>query len=81
MNFKTWTRIITLTLFTALTLVPTLPAQAKTLTVLNNFTGVPDGHAPTGGLLLDAAGNLYPNSIQSTSRSARPAIQNRRSDG
>lgn len=59
MNFKTWTRIIALTLFTALTLVPTLPAQAQTLTVLHNFTSIPDGQTPTGGLLLDAAGNLY----------------------
>jgi uncharacterized repeat protein (TIGR03803 family) len=59
MKFANWTCISSIVLFTALTLVPTLPAQTQTLTVLHNFTGVPDGDEPTGGLLLDAAGNLY----------------------
>lgn len=59
MKFANWTCISSIVLFTALTLVPTLPAQTQTLTVLHNFTGVPDGDWPTGGLLLDAAGNLY----------------------
>src|ERR1019366_8000840 len=59
MKFANWTCISSIVLFIALTLVPTLPAQTQTLTVLHNFTGVPDGDEPTGGLLLDAAGNLY----------------------
>jgi uncharacterized repeat protein (TIGR03803 family) len=34
-------------------------AQTQTLTVLHNFTGIPDGARPTGGLLSDPGGNLY----------------------
>jgi|SRR5271166_126335 len=34
-------------------------AQAQTFTDLYNFTGSPDGTAPTTGLVRDAAGNLY----------------------
>src|ERR1700757_4994384 len=36
------------------------PAPAQTYTVLHTFTGGDDGGNPrTGGLLIDAAGNLY----------------------
>lgn len=42
-----------------LALASTLPAQAQTLTVLHNFTNLPDGARPVGRLLLDPAGNLY----------------------
>jgi len=34
-------------------------AKNGTLTVLHNFTGVRDGGAPQGGLLMDSAGNLF----------------------
>ncbi len=36
-----------------------LPAKASTLTVLYSFTGGSDGAVPTGGVIADAAGNLY----------------------
>jgi uncharacterized repeat protein (TIGR03803 family) len=36
-----------------------LPAQAQTLTVLHSFTGGEDGGNPAGGVIRDAAGNLY----------------------
>ena len=34
-------------------------AQAQTFTVLYSFKGVPDGAGPSGGLVLDASGNIY----------------------
>ena len=34
-------------------------AQTQTFTILYSFTGGSDGRQPGGGLLLDAAGNLY----------------------
>jgi uncharacterized repeat protein (TIGR03803 family) len=34
-------------------------AQAQTFTVIRNFTGGADGAAPTAGLTIDRAGNLY----------------------
>jgi uncharacterized repeat protein (TIGR03803 family) len=34
-------------------------AQAQTFAVLYSFQGTPDGALPFGGLILDAAGNLY----------------------
>jgi uncharacterized repeat protein (TIGR03803 family) len=46
-------------LIIVLALVSTLPAQTQTLTVLHNFTNLPDGGRPLGRLLLDPAGNLY----------------------
>jgi len=60
MKFAKLASITCIALFTALTLVSTLPAQTQTLTVLHNFAGPPaDGTTPTGGLLFDPAGNLY----------------------
>ena len=35
------------------------PARAQTFTVLHNFTGGVDGALPSGGVVFDAAGNLY----------------------
>jgi uncharacterized repeat protein (TIGR03803 family) len=35
------------------------PAQAQTFTVLHSFTGGEDGGNPAGGVIRDAAGNLY----------------------
>jgi uncharacterized repeat protein (TIGR03803 family) len=46
-------------LIIVLALASTLPAQTQTLTVLHNFTNLPDGGRPAGRLLLDPAGNLY----------------------
>src|SRR5215831_18312479 len=40
-------------------LVLVQPAQAQTYTVLHSFGGVLDGRTPSGGVVLDAAGNLY----------------------
>jgi uncharacterized repeat protein (TIGR03803 family) len=40
----------------------TQPAQARTFTVLYNFTGA-DGAAPNAGLVRDKAGNLYGTTI------------------
>jgi uncharacterized repeat protein (TIGR03803 family) len=52
----------------ALVLVATttysVEAQTYTLKVLYSFTGVPDGQAPTAGLVLDADGNLYGTTLQ-----------------
>lgn len=42
-----------------LALASILPAQTQTLTVLHNFTNLPDGGRSTGRLLLDPTGNLY----------------------
>jgi len=64
MKFANGMSFAAIAVFAVLTLVPTLPAQTQTLTVLHNFTGIPDGQAPTGGLLLDAAGNLYGVTMQ-----------------
>jgi uncharacterized repeat protein (TIGR03803 family) len=36
-----------------------LPGEAQTYTVLYSFTGGTDGAMPVGGVILDAAGNLY----------------------
>ena len=46
-------------LIIVLALASTLQAQTQTLTVLHNFTNIPDGARPMGRLLLDPAGNLY----------------------
>jgi uncharacterized repeat protein (TIGR03803 family) len=40
-------------------LVATTSTQAQTFTVLHSFTGRPDGQGPGGGVVRDAAGNLY----------------------
>jgi len=40
-------------------LVLAQPAQAQTYTVVHSFGGVLDGRTPSGGVVLDAAGNLY----------------------
>jgi len=46
-------------LIIVLALASTLPAQTQTLTVLHNFTNLPDGGRPAGRLLLDPDGNLF----------------------
>ena len=50
---------LTLTVLSALLLIPASPAQAQTETVLYNFAGSPDGAAPNCRLTPDGAGNLY----------------------
>jgi len=45
--------------FLVLVLSAATRAQAQTFTILYSFTGGSDGRQPEGGLLLDAAGNLY----------------------
>jgi uncharacterized repeat protein (TIGR03803 family) len=59
MKFAKHTSGIGMMLIMLLALAPTLPAQTQTLTVLHNFTNLPDGARPVGRLLLDPAGNLY----------------------
>jgi uncharacterized repeat protein (TIGR03803 family) len=39
--------------------VSTLPARAQTFEVLHSFTGFADGGQPQGGVVVDAAGNVY----------------------
>ena len=39
-------------------------AQAQTFTVLHTFTGGGDGGAPTAGVTLDGAGNLYGTTLE-----------------
>jgi uncharacterized repeat protein (TIGR03803 family) len=51
-------RILTLVLSTVVTLSP-LVVQAQTFTILDSFTGGPDGGNPSGGMVFDADGNLY----------------------
>lgn len=42
-----------------LSLLAVRPGQAQTYSVLHKFTGGEDGGSPSGGLIRDAAGNLY----------------------
>ena len=44
-----------------------IPAAAQTYHVIHTFTGHADGGAPTGGVILDAAGNLYGTASEQTS--------------
>jgi uncharacterized repeat protein (TIGR03803 family) len=53
-----WAQAIVLLLAVAVTQL----AQAQTYTVLHNFSG-PDGAAPSAGLIMDSAGNLYGSTI------------------
>ena len=59
MKLARQTSIIGMLVITVLTLVSTLHAQTQTLTVLHNFTNLPDGGRPLGRLLMDPDGNLY----------------------
>ena len=52
-------RVLALALFTAGMVAAPLTAKAQTFKVLYSFTGGADGGLPQGGLLLDAAGDLY----------------------
>jgi uncharacterized repeat protein (TIGR03803 family) len=49
----------TAALLLASVLVPAVPADALTFTVLHTFTGGSDGANPLAGLTVDRAGNLY----------------------
>ncbi|MGB9254714.1 MAG: choice-of-anchor tandem repeat GloVer-containing protein [Candidatus Korobacteraceae bacterium] len=51
---RTMTKLLCAAIFSVAVL-----AQAQTLQVLYNFTGGSDGQYPSGGLTIDAAGNLY----------------------
>ncbi len=51
--------LFALALLCAMTMSTPQPAQAQTFTVLHIFTDRGDGAFPSGGLILDAAGNLY----------------------
>jgi uncharacterized repeat protein (TIGR03803 family) len=50
---------LTLAVVLAPAIALTQSAQAQTYKVLHEFTGAPDGAYPYGGLVQDAAGNLY----------------------
>jgi uncharacterized repeat protein (TIGR03803 family) len=66
MRFTRVMSITALTLAVALVLGvgATQPAQARTFTVLYNFTGGADGGNPYAGLVRDRAGNLYGTTLQ-----------------
>jgi uncharacterized repeat protein (TIGR03803 family) len=49
----------TLSILFVLSILASTSAQAQTFTVLQSFTGGPDGDSPSPGLKLDRAGNLY----------------------
>ncbi len=56
--------------FFVLVLAAGAAAQAQTFTVLHTFTNSPDGTGPVGGLLRDAAGNLYGTTLRGGSFSS-----------
>jgi uncharacterized repeat protein (TIGR03803 family) len=56
-RFSSSCRLLMAALFAAA--VFTTSAQAQTINVLHSFTGYGDGSAPTAGVTLDRAGNLY----------------------
>jgi len=58
------TRSATIALFIAGLVYVQPIAQAQTFRVLYSFTGGADGEEPDGGLMLDAAGNLYGTTVQ-----------------
>lgn len=60
-NRRTGVAFLALAVALLLLLAATLPAQAQTFTVLYTFKGTAsgDGQYPSGGLVLDRAGNLY----------------------
>jgi uncharacterized repeat protein (TIGR03803 family) len=51
--------VLALALALLLTVVGTRSAQAQTYSILYSFTGAADGAYPYGGVIVDAAGNLY----------------------
>lgn len=51
--------VLRLAALTALLLIAGRPAQARTETVLHNFTNGSDGGSPVSSLIFDSAGNLY----------------------
>ncbi len=55
-RLRAWTPVL---LVLAAVFSMTLAAPAQTYTVLHSFSGTPDGANPIGGLIRDAAGNLY----------------------
>jgi len=58
-------RVLSLVVMLALSLGVSGAAVGQTFSVLHGFRGQPeDGAAPLGGLLLDAAGNLYGTTLQ-----------------
>jgi len=54
---------VTLALLLPLLLIVALPVQAQTLTTLHSFKGGSDGRWATGGLVLDAQGNVYGSTL------------------
>ena len=57
--------LLMLAVLTGLATALTAPAAAQTFRVLHKFRGSPkDGAVPLGGLLMDAAGNLYGTTLQ-----------------
>ena len=55
---------LSLAIALASAVVASRSAQAQTFTLLYSFTGGADGRTPGGGVILDAAGNLYGTTTQ-----------------
>jgi uncharacterized repeat protein (TIGR03803 family) len=55
---------LSLAIVLASAVVASRSAQAQTFTLLYTFTGGADGRTPGGGVILDAAGNLYGTTTQ-----------------
>jgi hypothetical protein len=72
---KPWFKVSrTLTIFAITMMLPAAAAPASQYKVLHRFTG-PDGSHPFGGLVFDAAGNLYGTTKDGGSLSAGTAFK------
>jgi uncharacterized repeat protein (TIGR03803 family) len=58
-NLRPGTMAVVLAVLVQTVIIGVPLAQAQTYTVLHTFTGGADGGGPEGGLMMDAAGNLY----------------------
>jgi len=63
-NSRGASAVLALALALLLTVVMTPSAQAQSYSVLYSFTGAADGAYPYGGVIVDAAGNLYGTTFQ-----------------
>jgi uncharacterized repeat protein (TIGR03803 family) len=63
-NSRITQAMLALTLALTVAVVPTPQAHAQTYSVLYSFSGQTDGAYPYGGVILDAAGNVYGTTFQ-----------------